>query len=122
METVTTPGYWTTDAWRGYDARPLPTPERGRLALAGNYAHVIAEGSGEAMLAVARLYAYDERDFMDCIQRHGDPDTWGTLTLRRLTWVAPETRHYRSADERDMSDAARVEYDEDGFAVLRGLR
>ena len=122
METVTTRGFWDTDAWRGYGERPLPTPERGRLALWGDYAHAIAEGSGEAMLAVARLYGYDQRDFLDCVQRHGDPDTWGAYTLRRLTWVPPETRYYPSGDEHDASDASRWGYDEDGYAQLRGLR
>lgn len=122
MSVVTTRGFWESDAWRGYGDTPLPTPERGRLCKAHGHMTPIAEGSGEAMLAVARLYGYDQRDFLDCVQKYGDPDTWRGVTLRRLTWVPPETRHYRSADEFDASDAARVEYDVDGFATLRGLR
>ena len=122
MGTVTTRGFWESDAWRGYGDTPLPTPERGRLCKAHGHMTPIAEGSGEAMLAVARLYGYDQRDFLDCVQRYGDPDTWRGVALRRLTWVPPETREYPSGFEHDASDWARWGCDVDGHAQLRELR
>ncbi len=109
-------GRWSSEAWRGYGREPLPVPDRGALYFQGR---CIAEGSGLAVLAVARLCGYDHRDVTRSLQQYDDPDTWGGYALRRLVRIPRERWRTRSAEDFDASDAARIQNDDDGFPYLR---